>query len=72
MNEERFAIGREDPLVSTKVKNDHVTMWKFQDAEKEKTLDITNSNYCNNIYKPEIDIKYSKVDTGCKCTIIFL
>ena len=67
-HEERFALPRDEPTISTKVKNDRVTSWKWQDAEKDKTMDFFSKSYCNNIYKPGIDIKYNKIDTGCKFT----
>ena len=41
-------------------------MWKYEDAEKEKTMEFSQVSYCNNIYKPTIDIKYQKIDKGCK------
>ena len=63
----------DEPTVSTKTKNEYVTQWKFQDAEKDKTMTFAQTSYCNNSYKPEIDLKYNKIDLGCKLTLnVFL
>ena len=65
-HDERFAMGRDDPQISTKMKQCNNTQWKLENAVKEKTLSIVNSNYCNNSYKPGCEIRFSKSDVGCK------
>ena len=36
-------------------------------------MTFAQTSYCNNSYKPEIDLKYNKIDLGCKLTLnVFL
>ena len=59
-HDERFAMSREVPSISSTVKGLNFRDWdvEMKDGKKgSKTLFLGAKNYCNNSYKPEIESK---------------